>query len=127
MNAQLQASQQQKGSQRWLCSLLAVGDNCVLMGGACFSWKAPLRGSSANEPSGEGMSRSFSHGYESLSTTFTISLLAHTRVTPDPRWHLGWMRCIINGRPIAPIRVDVDLHSHPKTQGDHRRVLSSRS
>src|SRR6266849_6307064 len=88
---------------------------------ACLSWKAPQHRSSANYPSREGMSmryqRSFYHGHESLSTTFTLSLLTSTRVASDPRWHLEWMRCIINGSLFTSNRVNTDFHSHPRTQG----------
>jgi hypothetical protein len=130
MNVQLHSSQQQQGSRRWLWSPLAVGCR-VLRVVACHSWKAPQRGSSANYPSSEGMcmhyQRSCSHGHESLSTMFTLSLLTSTRAASDPRWHLEWMWCIINGRPIAYNRVNPDFHSLPRTQGHDERIPAAHS
>src|SRR6266700_1190011 len=65
--------------------------------------------------------------HESLYTTFTISLLASTRVASEPHWHLEWMRHIINGWSIASNWVDSDFHSHQRIQGHDQRIPAANS
>src|SRR6266702_5257793 len=70
----------------------------------------------------QAVPRGETDGNESRYTTFTLSLLTSTRVASDPRWHLEWLWCIINGSPITSNRVDTDFHSYQRTQGHDQRI-----